>query len=231
MKKVSSPKSPSGKAVQRRNPPRASRTVTSRRSPSPSNVAKRSPSPSNVAKRSPSPSNVAKRSPSPSNVAKRSPSPSNVAKRRGKVPTLKDKNDPYSTPFWPPSDYSVPAKVITNDPNPLPRTLAKHKLFIAELRNVLINEKIIDRGNPQFEGLLKEQQKWNHLFYNLKPYNIICFVKCDYNLYDKNAPRVFHKNNEEPFFGNFKFKKLLKNNNMSMKWTDNNILYIHKNRF
>jgi hypothetical protein len=251
MKKVSSPKSPSGKVIPRRNPPHASRTVTSRRSPSPSNVAKRSPSPSNVAKRSPSPSNVAKRSPSPSNVAKRSPSPSNVAKRspspsnvakrspspsnvakrRGKVPTLKDKNDPFSTPFWTLSNYSVPAKVITNDPNPLPRTLAKHKLFIAELRNVLNNEKIIDRDNPQFEGLLKEQQKWNHLFYNLKPYNIICFVKCDYHLYDKNAPRVFHKNNEEPFFGNFKFKKLLKNNNMSMKWYGNNILYIHKNRF
>ena len=232
MKKVSSPKSPSGaKVVLRKNPPRASRTVTSRRSPSPSNVAKRSPSPSNVAKRSPSPSNVAKRSPSPSNVAKRSPSPSNVAKRRGKVPTLKDKNDPYSTPFWPPSNYSVPAKVITNDPNPLPRTLAKHKLFIAELKNVLINEKIIDRDNPQFKELLADQQKWNHLFYNLKPYNIICFVICDYHLYDKYAPRVFHKNNEEPYFGNYKFKKLLKYNRMSMKWVGNNILYIHKNRF
>ena len=221
MKKVSSPKSPSGKVIPRRNPPRASRTVTSRRSPSPSNVAKRSPSPSNVAKRSPS----------PSNVAKRSPSPSNVAKRRGKVPTLKDKNDPYSTPFWPPSNYSVPAKVITNDPNPLPRTLAKHKLFIAELKNVLINEKIIDRDNPQFKELLADQQKWNHLFYNLKPYNIICFVICDYHLYDKYAPRVFHKNNEEPYFGNYKFKKLLKYNRMSMKWVGNNILYIHKNRF
>ena len=201
MKKVSSPKSPSGKVIPRRNPPRASRTVTSRRSPS------------------------------PSNVAKRSPSPSNVAKRRGKVPTLKDKNDPYSTPFWPPSNYSVPAKVITNDPNPLPRTLAKHKLFIAELKNVLINEKIIDRDNPQFKELLADQQKWNHLFYNLKPYNIICFVICDYHLYDKYAPRVFHKNNEEPYFGNYKFKKLLKYNRMSMKWVGNNILYIHKNRF
>jgi hypothetical protein len=207
MKKISSPKSPT-----------VSKVVVQRNSPS----AKR---------RSPSPSNVAKRSPLPSNVAKRSPSPSNVAKRRGKVSTLKDKDDPHRTPFWPPSNYSVPAKVITNDPNPLPRTLAKHKVFIAELKNVLINEKIIDRGNPQFEGLLKEQQKWNHVFYKLKPYNIICFVKCDYHLYDKNAPRVFHKNNEEPFFGNFKFKKLLKNNNMSMKWYGNNILYIHKNRF
>lgn len=207
MKKISSPKSPT-----------ASKVVVQRNSPS----AKR---------RSPSPSNVAKRSPSQSNVAKRSPSPSNVAKIRGKVSTLKDKDNPRNTPFWPPSDYSVPAKVVINDSNPLPRTFAKHKLFIAELKNVLINEKIIDRDNSQFEELLKEQQKWNHLFYKLKPYNIICFVKCDYHLYDKNAPRVFHKNNEEPFFGNFKFKKLLKNNNMSMKWYGNNILYIHKNRF
>jgi hypothetical protein len=208
MKKISSPKSPT-----------VSKVVVQRNSPS---AKRRSPSPSNVAKR---------RSPSPSNVAKRSPSPSNVAKRRGKVSTLKDKDNPRNTPFWPPSDYSVPAKVVINDSNPLPRTFAKHKLFIAELKNVLINEKIIDRDNSQFEELLKEQQKWNHLFYKLKPYNIICFVKCDYHLYDKNAPRVFHKNNEEPFFGNFKFKKLLKNNNMSMKWYGNNILYIHKNRF
>jgi hypothetical protein len=260
MKKVPSPSSPNSpsvsKAVSRRNPPRARRKVVSERSPSPSNGAKRrSPSPSNVAKRrSPSPSNVAKRrSPSPSNVAKRrspsssnvakrrspspsngakrrSPSPSNGAKRRSKVPQL-NKDDPYSTPFWPPSDYSVPAKIITKDPNPLPRTLAKHRLFIEELKNVLNNEKIIDRENPLFKGLLAEQQKWNHIFHNLKPYNIICFVICDYHLYDKNAPRVFHKNNEEPFFGNFKFKKLLKNNNMSMKWYGNNILYIHKNRF
>ena len=140
-------------------------------------------------------------------------------------------NDPYSTPFWPPSDYAVPAKIVTDNPNPLPRTLAEHKLFLAELKNVLINEKIIDRDNPQFEGLLKEQQKWNHRFYNLKPYNIICFVICDYHLYDKDAPRIFHKNNKEPYFGNYKFQKLLKYNRMNIKWVGNNILYIHKNRF
>jgi hypothetical protein len=243
-KAVSSPRSPSlSKVSPPRNLPNASKTVANRRSPSPPNIAKRrspsppnvakrgSPSPPNVAKRgSPSPPNVAKRgSPSPPNVAKRgSPSPPNVAKRRSKISNLKD---PYSTPFWPPSDYSVPAKVILNDPNPLPRTLANHKIFIKELKNVLINEKIIDRDNPQFEGLLTEQQKWNHIFYKLKPYNIICFVICDYHLYDKKAPRVFHKNNDEPFFGNFKFNKLLKNNNMGMKWYGNNILYIHKNRF
>ena len=187
-------------------------------------------------RRSQSPSNVAKRkSQSPSNVAKRkSQSPSNVAKRKSQahktLKAVKD-NDPYSTPFWPPSDYSVPAKIVLNNPDPLPKTLETYKLFIEKLKKILFNEKIIDRNNPQFKELLAEQQKWNHLFYNLKPYNIVCFVKCDYYLYDKKAKRVFHKNNEEPFYGNFYFKNLLKNNKMDMKWFDNNILYIHKNRF
>jgi hypothetical protein len=236
MKKSSSSNSPTASKVASKEASRirspSPSNVAKKRSPSPSNVAKkRNPSPSNVAKkRIPSPSNVAKkRNPSPSNVAKkRSPSPSNVAKKENKVLIPKDA---YKTPFWPPSNYSVPAKVTINGPNPLPRTLAKHNAFIKELKNVLINEKIIDRDNPKFQGLLDEQQKWNHIFYKLKPYNIICFVKCDYHLYDKSAPRVFHKNNEEPFFGNFKFKNLLKKNNMSMKWYGNNILYIHKNRF
>jgi len=239
MNKASSQRSPSpSKVVPRRNPPRTSSSAVARRSPSPSNVApRRNPtrtSSSAVARRSPSPSNVApRRNPtrtSSSAVAKRSPSPK-VAKRRSPSPKVAKMKDPYSTPFWPPSDYAVPAKIVTDDPNPLPRTLAKHKLFLTELNNVLINEKIIDRDNPQFKELLEDQQKWNKLFYNLKPYNIICFVICDYHLYDKEAPRVFHKNNKEPYFGNYKFQKLLKNNNMSMKWVGNNILYIHKNRF
>ena len=229
MKKASSQRSPSpSKVAPRRNPSRASSNAVARISPSPSKVApRRNPSRS-------SPNAVARRSPSPSKVApRRSPSRSspNAVARRSPSPKVAKENDPYSTPFWPPSDYSVPAKIETNDPNPLPRTLAKHKLFLAELKNVLINEKIIDRDNPQFEGLLKEQQKWNHLFYNLKPYNIICFVICDYHLYDKSAPRVFHKNNKEPYFGNYNFQKLLKYNRMNMKWIGNNILYIHKNRF
>ncbi len=239
MKKTSSQRSPSPSNVApRRNPTRASSSAVARRSPSPSNVApRRNPtrtSSSAVARRSPSPSNVApRRNPtrtSSSAVARRSPSPK-VAKRRSPSPKVAKMKDPYSTPFWPPSDYAVPAKIVTDDPNPLPRTLAKHKLFLTELNNVLINEKIIDRDNPQFKELLEDQQKWNKLFYNLKPYNIICFVICDYHLYDKEAPRVFHKNNKEPYFGNYKFQKLLKNNNMSMKWVGNNILYIHKNRF
>ena len=239
---VATRRSPSPKVAPRRNP--SPSNVASRRSPSPSNVApRRSPSPKVAPRRNPSRSSsnaVAKlgslspkvalrRSPSPKVALRRSPSPKGVMRRNpSKVAKV---NDPYSTPFWPPSDYSVPAKIVTNDPNPLPRTLAKHKLFLAELKNVLINEKIIDRDNPQFKELLADQQKWNHLFYNLKPYNIICFVICDYHLYDKYAPRVFHKNNEEPYFGNYKFKKLLKYNRMSMKWVGNNILYIHKNRF
>ena len=143
----------------------------------------------------------------------------------------KDPNDPYATPFWPPSNYSVPAKVIVNSPTPLPRTLAKHKIFIEELKTVLLSEKIIDRSNPLFKELLDEQQKYNMVFHRLKPHNIICFVKCDYFLLDKNAPRVFHKGNKEPYFGNLKFANLLKRNNMNMKWWGHNILYIHKNRF
>ena len=222
MKKASSQRSPSpSKVTPRRNPSRASSNAVARRSPSSPKVAKQ---------KSPSPKVAKQKSPSPKVAKQKSPSPK-VAKQKSPSPKVAKVNDPYRTPFWPPSDYAVPAKIVTNDPNPLPRTLAKHKSFLAELKNVLINEKIIDRDNPQFEGLLKEQQKWNHLFYNLKPYNIICFVICDYHLYDKEAPRVFHKNNKEPYFGNYNFQKLLKYNRMNMKWVGNNILYIHKNRF
>ena len=148
-------------------------------------------------------------------------------------PPKKDRTDPYATPFWPPSNYSVPAKFVMDreSPTPLPRTLAKHKEFIVELKKVLINEKVIDRDSPLFKGLLTEQQKFNMLFYRLKPYNIICFVKCEYELYDKMAPRVFHKGNKEPYYGNLKFVSLLRKNNMDMKWFGDNMLYIHKNRF
>jgi hypothetical protein len=158
----------------------------------------------------------------------KSPSPRSPGGPKRKT---KDPNDPYATPFWPPSNYSVPAKVIVNSPTPLPRTLAKHKIFIEELRTVLLSEKIIDRSSPLFKELLDEQQKYNMVFHRLKPHNIICFVKCDYFLLDKNAQRVFHKGNKEPYFGNVKFVNLLKKNNMNMKWWGHNILYIHKNRF
>jgi len=141
--------------------------------------------------------------------------------------------DPYDNPFWSSLNYQVPAKFVMDreSPTPLPRTLAKHKEFIVELKNVLINEKVIDRDSPQFKGLLAEQQKFNMQFFRLKPYNIICFVKCEYELYDKMAPRVFHKGNKEPYYGNFKFVSLLRKNNMDMKWFGDNLLYIHKNRF
>jgi hypothetical protein len=208
--------------------------VSSRRSQSSSNGVKRSSkSPSNGVKRSSqSPSNGAKRSSQlPSNGVKRNSQPPSNGVKISSQPRIRNVDDQYSTPFWPPSDYSVPAKIISNSPDPLPKTLERYKLFIEKLKKILFNEKIIDRNNPQFKELLAEQQKWNHLFYNLKPYNIVCFVKCDYYLYDKKAKRVFHKNNEEPFYGNFEFKNLLKNNNMDMKRLDNNILYIHKNRF
>jgi len=227
--------SPPAKVATRRSPSPPAKVAT-RRSPSPpAKVAtRRSPSPpAKVAtRRSPSPpAKVAtRRSPSPpAKVAtRRSPSPpAKVATRRS--PSLKDQ---YRTPFWPPSDYSVPAKVVINSTEPLPGTLAKHKLFIEELRKILIIEKIIDRDNSLFEKFLAEQQEWNHRFYNLKPHNIVCFIKCDYYQHDKQAPRVFHRNNApDPFFGNFKFLKLLEKNRMGVKRLDNNILYIHKNRF
>jgi hypothetical protein len=173
----------------------------------------------------------------PKSPSPRSPSPRSPAGPKRKTTVTKDPkdpkdpNDPYATPFWPPSNYSVPAKVIVNSPTPLPRTLAKHKIFIEELRTVLLSEKIIDRSSPLFKELLDEQQKYNMVFHRLKPHNIICFVKCDYFLLDKNAQRVFHKGNKEPYFGNVKFVNLLKRNNMNMKWWGHNILYIHKNRF
>jgi hypothetical protein len=111
------------------------------------------------------------------------------------------------------------------------RSNVAYQPFIEQLRGVLYNEKIIDRDNDLFETFLADQQKWNHLFYNIKPRNMVCFIICDYHLYDKKAPRVFHKNNTNPYFGNIKFNKLLKNNKMSMKWADDNMLYIHKDRF
>ena len=111
------------------------------------------------------------------------------------------------------------------------RSNVVYQPFIERLKGILHNEKIIDRDNDLFETLLADQQKWNHLFYNIKPRNMVCFIICDYHLYDKKAPRVFHKNNTNPYFGNFKFNNLLRINKMSMKWTNNNILYIHKERF
>lgn len=112
------------------------------------------------------------------------------------------------------------------------RTNVAYQAFIEKLKEVLHNEKIIDRDSELFETLLADQQKWNHLFYNIKPRNLVCFIICDYHLYDKRAPRVFHVGNKpREYFGNFKFNKLLQLNKMSMKWSNNNILYIHKERF
>ena len=218
---------------------RATRKITPKATPKSPRSPSKSPRSPSKSPRSPSKS---PRSPSksPRSPSKSPRSPSGPKRKttvrtvrtvRTVTPVTKDPNDPYATPFWPPSNYSVPAKVIVNSPTPLPRTLAKHKIFIEELRTVLLSEKIIDRSNPLFKELLDEQQKYNMVFHRLKPHNIICFVKCDYFLLDKNAPRVFHKGNKEPYFGNLKFANLLKRNNMNMKWWGHNILYIHKNRF
>jgi len=219
----------------------AARKKSPKRSPSPSSrritraasaKAARAPSPSSPKAAKPATARAA--TPKAPKAATKAPS------RAAKTITLplspkaaKAAKDPYENPFWSSSNYQVPAKFVMDreSPTPLPRTLAKHKEFIVELKKVLINEKVIDRDSPQFKGLLAEQQKFNMRFFRLKPYNIICFVKCEYELYDKMAPRVFHKGNKEPYYGNLKFVSLLRKNNMDMKWFGDNMLYIHKNRF
>ena len=119
---------------------------------------------------------------------------------------------------------------ISTNPKLLSGTSSKHIIFIEELKTVLINEKIIDKSNPLFKVLFSEQQKYNKVFYRLKPYNIICFIQCDYYLYDKNTPRVFHKDNKIPYNGDYRFVELLQKNNMNMRWWGENILYIYKNK-
>ena len=189
----------------RKNPVRATRAAraATRRTPSPIRAA-------TAAARA-----ATRRTPSPIRAATATARPARVLK------------DPYSTPFWPPSNYQVPAKNTSNFPSEY--TTDQYKILVEKLKSIFTNEKIIERDNAEYEELLKDQQSYNKLLYNLKPKNIVCFVVCEYYRYDKKAPRVFHINNN--FFGNFKFNKLLQENNMSMKWLNNTTLYIHKNRF
>ena len=174
----------------------------------------------------------------PARPARQTPSPTRAATTRiattrvatARVATTRPARvlkDPYSTPFWPPSNYQVPAKNTSNYPSEY--TTDQYKLLIEKLKTIFTNERIIERDNAEYEELLKEQQSYNKLLYNLKPKNIVCFVVCEYYRYDKKEPRVFHIGNN--LFGNFKFNKLLQENNMSMKWLNNTTLYIHKNRF
>jgi hypothetical protein len=198
-----------------------------RRSPSP--VAKAVASPP---RRNPVRTKAVRRSPSPARVAtavaaaaRRSPSPAPIDV--GKILLKGTTRANLATGIRrSPSPTNREAQLRNYE-----RSNVAYKPFIEQLRGVLYNEKIIDRDNDLFETFLADQQKWNYLFDNIKPRNMVCFIICDYHLYDKKAPRVFHKNNTNPYFGNFKFNKLLKNNKMSMKWTDDNMLYIHKDRF
>jgi hypothetical protein len=196
-----------------------------RRSPSP--VAKAVASPP---RRNPVRTKAVRRSPSPARAAtavaaRRSPSPSPIDV--GKILLKGTTRANLATGIRrSPSPTNREAQLRNYE-----RSNVAYKPFIEQLRGVLYNEKIIDRDNDLFETFLADQQKWNYLFDNIKPRNMVCFIICDYHLYDKKAPRVFHKNNTNPYFGNFKFNKLLKNNKMSMKWTDDNMLYIHKDRF
>jgi hypothetical protein len=220
--------SPVAKAVAaapRRNPVR---TKAVRRSPSP--VAKASPAAAVATQRSPVRTRAAtQRSPSPVSAvaaaARRSPSPIDLGKILLKGTT---RTNLAAGIRRSPSPTNRAAQLRNYE-----RSNVAYRPFIEKLKAVLFNEKIIDRDNELFETLLDDQQKWNHLFYNIRPRNIVCFIICDYYLYDKSVQRVFHKNNTPPYMGNFKFNKLLSNkdNKMSMKWASNNILYIHKNRF
>jgi len=226
--------------LKRRSPSPVAKAVASppRRNPVRTKAVRRSPSPARAAtavaaRRSPSPARAAtavaaRRSPSPARAAtavaaRRSPSPAPIDV--GKI-LLKG------------TTRANLAAGIRRSPSPTNREAqlrnyeranVAYKPFIEQLRGVLYNEKIIDRDNDLFETFLADQQKWNHRFYNIKPRNIVCFIICDYQPYERK--RVFHKNNKTPYFGDFKFNKLLKNNKMSMKWADDNMLYIHKNRF
>jgi len=243
-----SPVAKAAAAAPRRNPVR---TKAVRRSPSPV-ATQRSPSPvakavavaprrnpvrTKAVRRSPSPTRAAsavaaaaRRSPSPpraatATAARRSPSPIDLGKILLKGTT---RTNLAAGIRRSPSPTNRAAQLRNYE-----RSNVAYRPFIEKLKAVLFNEKIIDRDNELFETLLDDQQKWNHLFYNIRPRNIVCFIICDYYLYDKSVQRVFHKNNTPPYMGNFKFNKLLSNkdNKMSMKWASNNILYIHKNRF
>ena len=209
------------------------------RSPSPTKVApRRNPVRAKAVRRSPSPVAAAtQRSPVRTRAAtQRSPSPTPVAAVARSLPTID-----LGKILLKGTTQANLAAGIRRTPSPTnraaqlrnyERTNVAYQAFIAELKGTLYNEKIIDRDSELFETLLADQQKWNHLFYNIRPRNLVCFIICDYHLYDKRAPRVFHVGNKpREYFGNVKFNNLLRQNNMSMKWSDNNILYIHKNRF
>ena len=220
--------SPDAAAVPRRNPVR---TKAVRRSPSPVAAAatQRSPVRTRAAtQRSPSPvaavaAVATQRSPSPVAAVARSLSTIDLGKILLKGTTRANLAAGIRRT---PSPTNRAAQLRNYE-----RSNVVYQPFIERLKGVLHNEKIIDRDNDLFETLLADQQKWNHLFYNIKPRNMVCFIICDYHLYDKRAPRVFHKNNTNPYFGNFKFNNLLRINKMTMKWSNNNILYIHKERF
>ena len=193
-----------------------------RRSPSP--VAKAVASPP---RRNPVRTKAVHRSPSPARAAtavaaRRSPSPAPIDV--GKILKGTTRANLAAGIRRSPSPTNREAQLRNYE-----RSNVAYKPFIEQLRGVLYNEKIIDRDNDLFETFLADQQKWNHRFYNIKPRNMVCFIICNYQPYERK--RVFHKNNKTPYFGDFKFNKLLKNNKMSMKWADDNMLYIHKNRF
>jgi len=138
-----------------------------------------------------------------------------------------NKNNPYYTPWWPPSNYQVPAKLPVKSPTPGIATMMKYRAFIEELKTILTLERVIDRdNNPElFADLLVEQEKVMDI-YHIKKYKMVCFIEFNYSTRDKTTPRVFHKGNK--MFGNFNFRRLLEKHRMSVKQRDYNSVFIHK---
>jgi hypothetical protein len=138
-----------------------------------------------------------------------------------------NKNNPYYTPFWPPSNYQVPAKLPVKSPTPGIATMMKYRAFIEELKTILTLESVIDRdNNPElFADLLVEQKRVMDI-YHIKTYKMVCFIKFNYSTKDKTTPRVFHNGNK--MFGNFNFRRLLENHRMNVKQRDYNSVFIHK---
>jgi hypothetical protein len=116
----------------------------------------------------------------------------------------------------------VPGKVVAKSPTPLPSTMTKYREFIVELKNILINEKVIDRdSNPKLFAKLVAEQEYVLDIYKLRQYKIICFVK-----YDHTKSKIFHKGNG--MFGNKEFIKFIGKNRTNVKKCDDDMIYLHK---
>jgi len=221
---------------QQRKTPRSSRSPSSPSSPTPPR-SPRSPRATRATAKAPTvakaPRRAATKAPtvarSPRRAATKAPTVARVPRSaytvaNTEVPKRRERG-PYDTPFWPPSNYQVPGKVVAKSPTPLPSTMTKYREFIVELKNILINERettVIDRySNPKRFAELIAEQEYVLDIYKLLPYKIICFVK-----YDHTKSKIFHKGNG--MFGNREFRKFLVKNRTNVKKSDDDMIYLHK---